>query len=81
MNLVARGYPGSVPLYRCSDCGFVTTASHADAVAAHEGGSPWCAGAPELIADFKRTVPVVSPARGRRRAVAPQPEQNAARQS
>lgn len=56
-----------MPLFRCSECGFVTTASLENAVAAHEQGSPDCDGPVELIADFTRTPVVVSPAGKRRR--------------
>jgi hypothetical protein len=56
----------SVPLYRCAQCGFVTTASRDTALAAHEQGSAECAGEVELIADFARQ-PVVNAPGGRRR--------------
>jgi hypothetical protein len=57
-----------MPLYRCADCGFVTTASEAHAVLAHETGSPRCPGEIELIADFARTPAVVQSPRKRRRS-------------
>ena len=57
-----------MPLYRCADCGFVTTASRENAVAAHEEGSLDCAGALELIADFARPSMVASAGARRRRA-------------
>ena len=44
-----------MPLFRCTDCGFVTTASLVNALAAHEQGSPECAGQVEVIADFTRS--------------------------
>jgi hypothetical protein len=68
-----------VPLYRCSDCGFVTTASQANAVRAHAEGTPDCAGRLEMIADFKRTPVVVLPgARRRRQSSAQGPDRPAA---
>jgi hypothetical protein len=48
------GNPYAVPLYRCSGCGFVTTASLGNALRAHAVGSPDCAGDLELAADFSR---------------------------
>jgi hypothetical protein len=67
------GNPGVVPLFRCSDCGFVTTASEANAIAAHEQGSPACSGQIDMIADFKSPPAVVLPAarRGWRVPAAP----------
>jgi hypothetical protein len=56
----------------------VTTASQANAVAAHEQGSPHCGGEIDLIADFKTTPAVVLPAgRRRRRPAASRPGQGA----
>jgi hypothetical protein len=55
-------------LYRCADCGFVTTASRANAALAHQIGSPQCPGAIDLIADFATTPAVVRPAGSRRRS-------------
>jgi hypothetical protein len=52
--------PDSVPLYRCSGCGFVTTASLADAERAHAAGAPDCPVGLELAADFSR-IPQVLP--------------------
>jgi hypothetical protein len=54
-------------LYRCADCGFVTTASRANAVLAHQTGSPQCCGEIDLIADFASTPAVVQPLVRRRR--------------
>ena len=68
LNFPARGNRTSVPLFRCPECGFVTTASWENALAAHEQGSPHCAGPVELIADFARFPAVVSPAGRRRRS-------------
>ena len=48
------GNPFSVPLYRCSGCGFVTTASLGNALRAHAVGSPDCASELELAADFSK---------------------------
>ena len=48
------GNPYAVPLYRCSGCGFVTTASLGNALRAHAVGSPDCAGELELAADFSK---------------------------
>jgi hypothetical protein len=58
----------SVPLYRCTDCGFVTTASLENALEAHAVGSSECSGTIALIADFTRTPSVVVPVGRRRRA-------------
>ena len=58
----------AVPLYRCDDCGFVTTASHENALEAHEVGSPHCPGRLTMIADFARTPTVTAPTGRRRRA-------------
>jgi hypothetical protein len=55
-------------LYRCADCGFVTTASRANASLAHQTGAPQCSGEIELIADFATTPAVVRPAGRRRRS-------------
>ena len=44
----------AVPLYRCSGCGFVTTASLGNALRAHAVGSPDCASELELAADFSK---------------------------
>jgi Na+-translocating ferredoxin:NAD+ oxidoreductase RNF subunit RnfB len=64
--------PSAVPLYRCSDCGFVTTASHANAIAAHEEALPRCDGRLDVVADFKRPPAVMaSPATRRRGAQGP----------
>jgi len=46
------GNPGGVPLYRCSGCGFTTTASLGNALRAHAAGSRDCPGELELAADF-----------------------------
>src|SRR5690242_6408008 len=54
LNPAARGNAAAVPLYRCDDCGFLTTASQENAARAHETGSPDCAGQIALIADFTR---------------------------
>jgi hypothetical protein len=56
-----------MPLFRCTDCGFVTTASQATALAAHEQGSSDCGGQVELIADFTRSPGAVGAAVRRRR--------------
>jgi len=65
-----------MPLFRCPECGFVTTASWENALAAHEQGSPHCAGPVELIADFARSPAVVLPGGRPRRA---RPRSSAAR--
>jgi hypothetical protein len=56
----------SVPLFRCSHCGFVTTASEKNARIAHEVGAPQCAGKLELVVDFRMT-PILPPRPRRRR--------------
>ncbi|MGO9909059.1 MAG: hypothetical protein ACLP4R_27190 [Solirubrobacteraceae bacterium] len=48
------GNPYAVPLYRCSGCGFVTTASLGNALRAHAVGSPDCVGELELAVDFSK---------------------------
>jgi hypothetical protein len=55
-----------MPLFRCTDCGFVTTASKANALAAHDQGSPACDGHVEPIIDLTRS-PARMGAAGRRR--------------
>lgn len=67
MRRVDLGKPDDVPLFRCADCGFVTTASQTNALAAHEAGSPDCAGEIQLIADFTRAPMVAAPGARRRR--------------
>jgi hypothetical protein len=62
----------AVPLYRCADCGFVTTASHENALEAHAVGSPHCSGQLTMIADFARWPAVTGPP-GRRRRRAGRP--------
>jgi len=59
-----------VPLYRCVVCGFVTTASHENALEAHLIGSPYCSGEITMIADFARS-PTLAGASGRRRRCTP----------
>lgn len=56
--------PNSVPLYRCSACGFVTTASLDTALSAHSAGATDCPGELELAADFRKA-PVIRPSLGR----------------
>jgi hypothetical protein len=56
----------AVPLYRCSECGFATTASSANALRAHEAGATQCPGELELVVDF-RDVPLAAPRPRRRR--------------
>lgn len=41
-----------MPLYCCRVCGFATTASWRNAVAAHSVGAPHCAGEVEMMANF-----------------------------
>jgi hypothetical protein len=48
------GNPYAVPLYRCSGCGFVTTASLGNALRAHAVGSPDCVDDLELAVDFSK---------------------------
>jgi hypothetical protein len=48
------GNPYAVPLYRCSGCGFVTTASLGNALRAHAVGSPDCVDELELAVDFSK---------------------------
>ncbi len=43
-----------MPLYRCSGCGFVTTASLDNALRAHAVGSSDCVGELELAVDFSK---------------------------
>jgi hypothetical protein len=66
-------------LYRCSECGFVTTASLENAVAAHEQGSSNCAGELDLIADFAQAPAVTVSAGRRRRRSAARPAPDAIR--
>jgi len=60
--------PIAVPLYRCADCGFVTTASQENAVRAHALGSPQCSGQLVVIADFAPPPTDVTRRARRRRA-------------
>jgi len=61
-----------VPLYRCSGCGFVTTASLGNALRAHAVGSPDCQGDLELAADFSKA-PENAPRLGRAKSRSRQP--------
>ena len=47
-----QGNRSAVPLYCCRLCGFATTASWRNAVAAHAVGAPHCAGQVEMMANF-----------------------------
>jgi hypothetical protein len=60
--------PSAVPLFRCADCGFVTTASRENAQRAHRAGSSSCEGQIALVADFRGVPVIVPPARRRRSA-------------
>lgn len=51
-SLQCTGIESAVPLYCCRVCGFATTASWRNAVAAHAVGAPLCAGAVEMMANF-----------------------------
>lgn len=47
----------NMPLYRCPECGWATTASWVTTVRAHRAGCPECAGSPLLVANAGARVP------------------------